>query len=739
MTTSANQISPLDNKPAPPPRLIPKSSYKPLAALFLLSLISLAAISSAETESQEFTLTKFLEIPTLNSPVVSPDGTQVAWRHTYRDLEGDTRITRLWLGQVKTGEARQLTFTEGGTGALAWRPNTTGKETALSFIRAHDDAAQVWVNPLDGSEPRPVTAVEGGVSAYWWSPDGKSMIVLADPLDEDADSEEAEDQEGDEEAETKPDPKNLGNIPEEDMDFTVFNRLEQPQDYQQLFLITVGENSPDEDMEPIQLTANPLNPSHVSWSPDAKTIAITINTRFSGLVDEDQVVALIDLASREMEIITPADRHSSFASFSPDGKKLAYFTDRKAELRAYQNLKDIVVRDLDSGEITVVTGMSEITFGGSGSTPGEAPIWGEKGRNIYVRAADGANLDLYRIDVRKQVLTQLTDLAGNLGATSIAAGTVAFLDSALDQPGSLRAGPLKKLPKGIEKMKTLASVNDAVADFKLQSPTLLRLPGHNGGFVEGFLFLPPGATMNDNLPAIVEMHGGPYYRYGNAWTTRYPWQVLSHNGFAVLIVNPRGGTGYGEDFLRGCYRNFGTDDFRDIMAAIDHLVAKGVIDGDRLGFTGYSYGGLMTNVVVSRTDRFKAAVSIAGIWNYVSAMGQNNPQLFIDSYDQPWDNDLQLMWEHSPASRANKITTPTLIMHGQEDHPVDPRQSIEMFSYLQLNGVPSRLVLYPGEGHGINKPSHMIDYQSRELQWFLHYVMGQEDAVGADEPVPVEN
>ncbi|PIE76808.1 hypothetical protein CSA17_00260 [bacterium DOLJORAL78_65_58] len=168
------------------------------------------------------------------------------------------------------------------------------------------------------------------------------------------------------------------------------------------------------------------------------------------------------------------------------------------------------------------------------------------------------------------------------------------------------------------------------------------------------------------------------------------------------------------------------------------LVAEGFMDPDRLGFTGYSYGGLMTNVVVSRTERFKAAVSIAGIWNYVSAMGQNNPQLFIDSYDRPWDADLQRMWEHSPASRANRITTPTLIMHGTEDHPVDPRQSIEMFSYLQMNGVPSRLVLYPGEGHGINTPSHMIDYQTRELQWFRHYVLGDEEAEGAEPPVPVE-
>jgi dipeptidyl aminopeptidase/acylaminoacyl peptidase len=214
--------------------------------------------------------------------------------------------------------------------------------------------------------------------------------------------------------------------------------------------------------------------------------------------------------------------------------------------------------------------------------------------------------------------------------------------------------------------------------------------------------------------------------------------VLAHNGLAVFIANPRGGTGYGESFLRGVYRSFGTDDYRDLMAAVDALVEQGIADPDRLGFTGYSYGGLMTNVVISRTDRFKAAVSIAGIFNYVSAMGQSNPQLFIDSYRQPWAGDLARMWEHSPASRADRLRTPTLVMHGTDDEPVDPRQSIELFTYLQLNGVPSRLVLYPDEGHGINKPTHMLDYETRELEWFRHWVLGDETADGGLPPVPVE-
>ncbi len=687
-----------------------------LIFLCLVSAIAVGADSAPATEG-EFTLARFLEVPTLGSVTVSPDGKLVAYTWSHRDLEQDKRITRLWLGDIPAGSTRQLTFTDDRVGALAWRP-----DGALSFLRTDGDATQVWINPLDGSEPRPVTDIEGGVDAYWWSPDGTKLAILADPA--------APDEEAAADSSSLADA--IYNVPEDRHDWTVFDRIEHPDKYQQLWIIDLDTESPAADSEPRQLTFAPWHPYEVDWSPDGRQLALTFNARFSSLIDEEQQIALVDVASGESEVITPIDRHSSLATYSPDGKQLAYYTDREADYRAYLNLKDVVVRDLASGAETVITRDTEMTLGGTGSTPSTAPQWSPKGRYLYLPAAWGTDLNLFRIEVRKQKMEQVTDLEGNLFSLSIAGGSFAYQETSLDKPGTLYAGKLGG------KVREIDSTNGTVAVFNLQPPKKMRLPGHDGGFVEGFLFLPPNAGESDHLPAIIEMHGGPFYRYGNAWTSRYPWQVLARNGFAVFILNPRGGTAYGQDFLRGVYRNFGTNDYLDIMAAVDALVERGTIDPDRLGFTGYSYGGLMTDVVVSRTDRFKAAVSIAGIWNFVSAMGQNNSQLFIDSYRRPWDEDLQRMWEHSPASRADRITTPTLVMHGKDDEPVDPRQSIEMFHYLQLNGVPSRLVLYPGEGHGINKPSHMIDYETRELQWFRHYLLGDEDAVGAEPPVPVE-
>jgi len=692
----------------------------------LFALLAAAVPALAQDAPAAYTLADFLQTPTFGALAVSPDGAQVAWIRTRRDLTDDTRLNELWLGDRDGTWTRRLTWQSEATGGLDWRP-----DGALSFLRDVDEVAQVWINPLDGSEPRPVTAFAEGVQACWWSPDGAWLAVLA-PRGETDDDEEKTAEDGGT-GETAGDAGGPA-ADAERADWTVYDRLEQPDAYPQLWLVPAGAlSAPDDGREARRLSEPPYHVYHVAWSPDGRTLAVTYNPRFSSLVDEEQRVALVDLASGVWTDLSDPQRHASFAAFSPDGRRLAFFSDREADHRAYLNLKDLVLHDLTSGASTILTPGSELALGGTGSTPEHAPVWSADGRALYLDAARGTTYDLYRVSVADRSLAPVTHLEGNLGGWSLRGGTLAYVETALHRPGTLFARPVAK-----DRPRALASVDDTVARFALRPPLKLAVPGKDGVTVEGFLFLPPGASETDRLPGIIEMHGGPFSRYGNAWTTRYPWQVLSQQGFAVFIANPRGGTGYGEAFVRGVYRNFGTDDYDDLMAAVDALIARGTMDPDRLGFTGYSYGGLMTNTVISRTDRFRCAVSIAGIFNYTSAMGQSNPQLFIDAYRQPWAGDLERLWEHSPASRAARITTPTLVMHGLDDEPVDPRQSIELFSYLQLNGVPSRLVLYPGEGHGINKPSHMLDYETRELEWFRHYLLGDAEAAGAEPPVPVE-
>ncbi len=685
-------------------------------ALALCGLVAVVAPVSGREAPARYTVEDFLQTPTFGAVAVSRDGRLVAWTRTQRDLEDDVRLTELWVADADGENARRLTWENEPIGGLAWRP-----DGALSFLRDVEDAAQVWINPLDGSEPRAVTDFEHGVQGYWWSPDGSWLAVVGAAGDEDDDAPESDEEEAGEEK-------------EREGDWIVYDRLEHPEDYPQLWLVPAGSaTTPEDEREARRLSAPPQNVHEVDWSPDGSRLVVTYHPLFSGLVDEELRVAVVDVDSGEWTDLGDPARHSSMAAFSPNGRQVAFFTDREPAYRAYLNLKDLVVADLESGAIDVLTPDIDATLGGFASTPTRAPAWSSEGRWLYFDRVQGTRQDLYRVGVRTHEVQPVVQPEGTISLWSLGNGTLAYVETALHRPGTLSTRPL-----GRARTTVVATVNDSVERFDLAAPELLQLPGKDGQVVEGFLFLPPGTTKNDRLPAVIEMHGGPYSRYGNAWSTRYPWLVLAHEGFAVFIANPRGGTGYGVEHLRGVYRNFGTDDYDDLMAAVDALVEQGIVDPDRLGFTGYSYGGLMTDVVISRTDRFRCAVSIAGIWNYTSAMGQNNPQLFIDSYRQPWAGDLDLLWEHSPASRAANIKTPTLIMHGLADEPVDPRQSIEMFTYLQLNGVPSRLVLYPDEGHGINQPGHMLDYETREIEWFRHYLLGDENAEGPMEPVVVE-
>ena len=688
--------------------------------LVAMSLAALVAICPAAAEAA-LTIEAFLEVPVLDRPAVSPDGKQLAYVRTQRSVADDDRTSQIWLADVAAGTTGQITYHDKGARAPAWRPGG-----GLTYLANRGDGTQIWLNPLDGSEPRPLTEVEEGIHGFWWGPDGRQIVVLMRGEEEEEEGRSDGDrrnEEGEREEE--------GEEEEEKGDFTVFDRLEDPEEFPQLWIFEADDEGPVGD--PRQLTSPPLHANHAAWSPDGRQIALTYNPRFSSLVDEEQRIGLVDVDSGELTPFTDPRRHSSLAAFSPDGRQLVYFTDRSAEGRAYLNVKVLVVREVATGKEFVLSQGTDLALGGTGPVPSVAPRWTDDGRAVLVTGARGTTHDLYRVAHPSGRVDAVTELRGNLRRYAVGGKTLAYVESELHRPGTLWT---RKLRGGAPTM--IHSTDDAVTDLGLVAPTKLALPGADEGVVvEGFLFLPPGAEMAGDLPTIIEMHGGPYARYSNSWTTRYPWHVLAHEGFAVFIANPRGGTGYGEAFQQAIYRGFGRDDYRDLMAAVDALVEQGISDEDRLGFTGYSYGGLMTNVVVSRTSRFRAAVSIAGLFNYVSAMGQSNPQLLIDSYDTPWDGDLGRLWEDSPASRAASITTPTLIMHGTEDTPVDPRQSIEMFTYLQLNGVPSRLVLYEGEGHGINRPVHMVDYETREVQWFRHYLLGDTEAEGAAAPLPV--
>jgi dipeptidyl aminopeptidase/acylaminoacyl peptidase len=262
---------------------------------------------------------------------------------------------------------------------------------------------------------------------------------------------------------------------------------------------------------------------------------------------------------------------------------------------------------------------------------------------------------------------------------------------------------------------------DTVARWPLVEPKEVNCKSFDETPIQGWLMLPPGATAEHKVPLILAIHGGPHGMFGTGFSANF--QLLCGRGYAVLYLNPRGSTGYGQRFSDGCVNDWGGGDYKDLMAGLDYVLAKHPeIDADRLGVMGGSYGGYMTMWIITQTNRFKAAVPYAGLSNLVSFYATSLYQDLIHvEFGEPWDH-YDLIWERSPLKHVKRTTTPTLILHGEADNDVHITQSEELYTALKRRGVETVFVRYPREGHGATEPKHQLDQLERTVAWFDKYL-----------------
>ena len=275
-------------------------------------------------------------------------------------------------------------------------------------------------------------------------------------------------------------------------------------------------------------------------------------------------------------------------------------------------------------------------------------------------------------------------------------------------------------------LRRLTTVNDGwVAQFKLAEVENVQFPSKDGTEIEGFIFKPLGFDSGMRYPTLLRIHGGPVSQYDFAFN--FEAQLFAANGYLVVLTNPRGSSGYGQEFSLGIYKSWGMKDFEDVMAGVDYAIAQGYADPERLGVGGWSYGGILTNYVITQTDRFKAAVTGASEVLFRSNYGH-------DHYQMQWEAELGLPWENvelweklSPFNRVEKIVTPTLIMGGEKDWNVPILNSEQLYQALRRLGRTTQLVVYPGQSHGIRLPSFMKDRWERYLKWYGKFVKGEEE------------
>jgi len=351
----------------------------------------------------------------------------------------------------------------------------------------------------------------------------------------------------------------------------------------------------------------------------------------------------------------------------------------------------------------------------------EEPRFAADGRWIYFVVEDSGQQHLARMAASGGEVTRL--IAGPRVVTGYdlgADGTIVARVSESHLPGEvfvLEAG----------KLRQLTTTNDAfMAQLRLGEVEKVRFTSKDGTPVEAFLYKPPAYTPGQRYPALLRIHGGPVSQYD--YSFNFEAQLFAANGYVVVMVNPRGSSGYGQAFCQAIFADWGNKDYEDVMAGVDYAIAKGYADPERLGVGGWSYGGILTNYVITKSNRFKAAISGASEVLYIANYGH-------DHYQRWWEHELGLPWKNralweklSPFNSVENIVTPTLVMGGERDWNVPIMNSEQLYQSLRRLGRTTQLVVYPGQFHGIEKPSYRKDLYERYLAWYAQHVKGEEAA-----------
>ena len=640
------------------------------------------AAPSPAVRLRPFSPDDVLRIRDVREPQISPDGAWVAYTVSTSDTAEDRNKSAVWMASWDGTRNVRLTTSKPGENTPRWSPDGRW----LGFLSSREDEhSQLWLLDRQGGEGRKATTLPSDVDDYVWAPDGKRVALVA----EDPDTAK---------------PKTPAPI--------VIDRFQFKQDeagylgkqHRHVYLLDV------ESGKTTLLTAGDYDELLPAWSPDGKSLAFVSKRRPDADRDDNWDLYVMEAAAgaapRQVTTFEGPDNNPDYESrpaWSPDGRAIAYLQGGLPKL-IYYGVQKLAVVPSAGGAPRILTAALDRNVA--------SPEWSSDGSSITFLLEDDRAVGLARIPAAGGAIERLVSGPRVVSAfTAGAGGKLAVLASTPLVPDEVFALDGATL-------RPLSHQNDEwLARTKLGDVEPITFKSRDGTAINGFTVKPPDVVPGKRYPTILRIHGGPVSQYQYEFDSQL--QTLAGRGYLVVVANPRGSSGRGERFATAIFADWGTKDAQDVLAAVDYAVAQGLADPARLGVGGWSYGGILTNYVIAQDRRFKAAVSGASISNVLAGYG-------TDQYVREYELELGAPWKATdtwirlsfPFLHADRITTPTLFLCGNKDFNVPLLNSEQMYQALRSLGVETQLVIYPGQHHGINKPSYRRDRLERYLAWY---------------------
>jgi len=663
-------------------------------------------IAAQETAKHPITFDDMIKMRRVAEPQISPDGKWVAYNLATPDMDANRSASNIWMVSTAGGSPQQLTQS-GHDSSPVWSPN--GK--TIAFLSSRSGDSQVYLLSLEGGEAQKLTKLSTGADIVKWSPDGKTIAftssVYPDCKDDDCNSKRDAEKEKN---------KVKAHVAEHLLyrHWTHWNEGKRAH----LFVVSADSSAAPRDLTPGGDYDVPPDerggPSDINFSPDSKELCFTAVTDKMEAISTNGDLFTVPVAGGEIKRITAQPGFDGEPVYSPDGRYIAYHAQLTPEYES--DRWRVMLYDRQSAK-------NENLSEGFNRSADEL-AWSADSKTIYFTAENETLKPVYAMAARpgsepKKILADTYNAAVSFSHDG---KTMAFERTSSTMPAELLAASSDG--SGV---RQLTHHNDSIlAALEMNPPETFWFDGAEGTKVQAMLIRPPKFDAAKKYPMLVLLHGGPQTMWSDAWGYRWNAEVFSAPGYVTLMINRRGSTGYGQKFTDEITNDWGGKAYVDVMDGVDFALKKyAFIDGTKMAAAGGSYGGYMADWIATHNGRFKAIISHAGVYDKVAMYATE--ELWFEEHDlqgMPWSNpESYRKWGPvTYAGELGKFKTPTLVICGERDYRVPYTQSLEFFSALQRQGVPSKLVVFPDEGHWVLKPQNSQFWYKTFLDWLALYL-----------------